>query len=73
MQTITINKIERVTVQTLADKLGVSRSRVYQILYLGALPGSEKIGDVWYIPAELAQKYKPNRRGNPGGKRNGHD
>ena len=44
-------KAEFVSVREAAQRRGVSLKAIYDLLWAGRIPGAEKVGKVWRVPA----------------------
>jgi len=61
--------VQYLTIQEVADKLGVQRQRIYQLISDGILP-ADKLGRDWLVKEESVDEYLKIRRpvGYPRGK-----
>ena len=50
-----------VSIREAANKWGISERRVNQYLLQGRIPGSERFGKLWAIPANASKPTDPRR------------
>ncbi|MGV3721995.1 MAG: helix-turn-helix domain-containing protein [Actinomycetota bacterium] len=51
--------MELLNAKQAAEKLNISTARVRQLAGQGRLPGAQRVGRDWVIPAEAVEKFEP--------------